>query len=149
MNEKYNKILEIVKRDRRVCERLSVALDIFYSQDLTLEVNSPSWKGPYKIENIGGEGISFVSDEELPVKTQLSFKFTLPGQNVPMIVTGSLIWCRLKKGANPAQTGRSAVFTYGVQFDKIKEQFERQFIDFISEAIMEKYIDNQGRLRSD
>ena len=67
MNNKYNKILEIVQRDRRVCERLNVDLDTFYSLDLRLKMTDPEWIGPCELENIGGEGISFITEEKIPV----------------------------------------------------------------------------------
>ncbi len=149
MNDNYNKIMEIIKRDRRACERLNVDLEIFYSPDLSLEVTSPSWKGPYKLENIGGEGISFLSDETLTVKSNLSFKFTLPRQVIPMIVTGTIIWQNEQNRETTQGQADGRLFCYGVKFEKIQEEFERHFIDFISEAIMDKYIDENGDLRTE
>ncbi len=144
MVDDYEKMIELVQRDRRVCERLSVELDIFFSPDLTLEVSSPTWKGPYKLENIGGEGISFLCDGEISLRTKMSFKFTLPRQIVPMIVTGAIIWRN-----NSKKSGNKKFFCYGVKFDKIKQEFERHFISFISEAIMDKYLDGNGNLKAD
>lgn len=144
----YNKIAEIVQRDRRVCERLNVQLDIFFSPEMTLEVISPLWKGPYKLDNIGGEGISFGCDEEIPSGTKVSFKFTLPLQPLPMIVTGTVIWKGTRQQSQQ-KTSQSKFFVYGAKFDKIKSEFEEQFLSFISEAIMDKYLDKDGNLKAE
>jgi Tfp pilus assembly protein PilZ len=83
------------------------------------------------MNNISGGGISFTSDEKIPVGRMLALEVELPGFPTAVISMGKVVWCR------PAEDepGR---FEAGVEFWWIgwkDEETQNQIRQFIAQSL--------------
>ncbi|MBF0522891.1 MAG: PilZ domain-containing protein [Candidatus Omnitrophica bacterium] len=146
MTKKFEDIRKMISEDQRRCERLSLDVEVLYSFNEEKDSCSCEWIRPFALENISGNGISLNVNEKLALGTRLQIMIALPGDLEPMCFWGTIVWCKehasssAKEEATPQQH-----YLIGIQFDEISQKYEKQFISFMSDNILSKYSDVQGK----
>ncbi len=139
MESKISKLKEILARDKRQCERLTLPLSIYYSLRSAAH-NDIHWSGPFLLDNICGEGLGFHAPEQIARSEQLMIKLMLPDDPNPVFFDAEIAWSR------PAERGATG-WAYGLIIRQRDPATEKKFMSFISDQILAKYLDETGQLR--
>ncbi|MEW5895758.1 MAG: PilZ domain-containing protein [Candidatus Omnitrophota bacterium] len=142
MTSNLKKIKEIIASDKRSCERLELPLKIRY-----LRAMSPAdqWSDYVWLDNIGGEGLGFTDDFELSMGDKIDIELKIPSERKSFYMGGEIVWIRrnfLRRGE--IHLGK---YSYGLKIYRLEEEDKKKFEQFISDSIIEKYLDDQGKFR--
>ena len=138
----------MISSDKRLCERLRLPLKVYYSEVLTKD--NTEWTGPVILDNASGNGLMFHSDKELARGKKLNIRLFIEDNMRPIDFDGEVIWARKKDCLPSIEKGAKGLgFLYGV-FIKEKDIKEYQrFVTYITDSIIDEYLDERGRLREE
>jgi len=141
-NFKKNKIF--IAEDKRKAERLSLPIKFSFAlHELPLDVSSPEWIQPFRVDDVGGNGLRFISINKIERNTSISLKIILPDNSKPIIFTGESVWCQAISDANCS----TKIYAIGVKFHKMNHEDRKRFVGYISDQILLQYVDSEGRVR--
>lgn len=86
--------------DRRIFERIKI--------DLPLEFADPTDKNKRcegKITDVSAIGTGFTTNEDLSVNTEIKMWIIIPDSNVPVYVSGEVVWAKTVTSANQKRIG--------------------------------------------
>jgi c-di-GMP-binding flagellar brake protein YcgR len=126
MEKKIKDIIHMLSQDKRKCERVELAVMVYYRFPGGLD-----WQGPFVSVNIGGNGISFILGEEIAKHAELELKIVLPQDpQRPIEVRGEVIWT----------SHMDERYRLGIRFAKMKEDDRRRFVSYICDTILATYL---------
>jgi len=143
MTSNLEKIREIVSQDKRICERLELPMAIRYSKFVDAASDVVKWSDFVTLDNIGGEGLGFSDDFELFKGDRINVELKLPCQVNPVYIGAEVMWA--SRNFQPDAGGGN--FSYGLKIFKLSDNDQKKFQQFISDRIIDKYLDDQGRFR--
>lgn len=143
MTSNLEKMREIVSQDKRVCERLDLPMAIRYSKFVDASGEVVKWSDLVTLDNIGGEGLGFSDDFELLKGEKINVELKLPCQLSPVYLGAEVVW--VSRNFQPDADGGG--FSYGLKIFKLSDDDQKKFQQFISDRIIDKYLDDQGKLR--
>lgn len=77
-----------------------------------------------KVDNFSREGLGVVSDQPLPEDSDVEIEFLIPGDNIPVIVSGQIAWTSDK----PAD---GKLYKSGVKLNKINNTDRGRILNYI------------------
>lgn len=140
-----NKMKEIISCDKRICDRLEFPLKIRYSKLLESTDDSVSWSDFVWLDNIGGEGLGFSDDAELLKGEKLDVELLLPDEREPFYVGAEVVW--VGTGVVLNENVQSGKYSYGLKIYRLEDNDRGKFEQFISDTIIDQYLDDEGKLR--
>ncbi len=78
----------------------------------------------FKVENFSREGIGIVSDDEFDLGEQVDLEMSIPGDNVPVVMSGEVAW------ADEGALDMSG-FKGGLKFEKIENTDRSRILDYV------------------
>jgi len=143
MDPEMKSIKTTLLGDKRTAERLFLPVGFSFSfQDLPLDISSPEWQTPVQLENIGGNGVQFISSTEIKKETTLSLKLNLPDESKAILFKGNVVWSR--ESFDPSLPKKSYVI--GIKFNKMNYADRQRFVNYISDSILQQYINDDGEV---
>jgi c-di-GMP-binding flagellar brake protein YcgR len=125
MEKKIEEIIQILRQDKRKCERVELAVIVYYRSPGELD-----WHGPFKAVNIGGGGISFILSKNIAKATELELRLVLPQEpQRPIELKAEVVWTTPLEGR----------FRLGLRFFKMREDDRRRFVAHICDTILAAY----------
>ena len=142
MTSNLKKIKEIIASDRRSCERLELPLKVRY---LTAGGLADQWSDYVWLDNLGGEGLGFTHDAELLKGDKLDIELKIPSEKKPFYMGAEVVWARENlMSLSEINLGK---YSYGLKIFQLGEEDKKKFEQFISDSIIDKYLDDQGKFR--
>ena len=138
MASNLEKIKAMISNDKRLCERLALPIRIRYARMSDAAGREPKWSDFVWLDNIGGEGFGFTADISLANGEKLKIEMTIPCEPKPFIVGAQVV---------RIQEGHAGSFFYGLKIFLLQEGAKGKFEQFISDGIIDKYLDDQGLLK--
>jgi len=140
-NIKKNKVLLL--EDKRKTERLSIPVQFYFSLfPLPLDVSSPEWVKPFRVDDIGGNGLKFICINKIERSTVISLKIILPDNPKPILFSGETVWSQCISDRNCS----TKLYANGVKFHKMDHEDRKRFVGYISDQILLHYIDSMGQV---
>ncbi len=125
MGKKFEEIVRLLQQDKRKCERVELAVIVYYRLPGYTE-----WQGPFSSVNIGGSGLSFILGKEIAKHAEIELRIILPQDpQRPIEVKGEVVW------VSPFENR----YRLGIRFFKMREDDRRRFISHICDTIMVTY----------
>jgi len=141
MKPKFMFLKEIIEKDKRKCERLILPLQVFYALQPSGQNPSPQWQGPFALDNISGNGLSFIVNQFLVEGTTLNLQVHYSSQEEPIIMIGKIMRCQLEQPDPSSGPGEDSLgYILGLHIYKTKKGDRKKFINFISDNILDKYM---------
>jgi c-di-GMP-binding flagellar brake protein YcgR len=126
MEKKVEEIVRLLRQDKRKCERVELAVTVYYRLPGEAE-----WHGPFSAVNIGGTGLSFILGKEIAKRSEIELRMVLPQDpQRPIEVKGEVVW------GSPFDNR----YRLGVRFFKMREDDRRRFVSYICDTIMVTYL---------
>jgi len=107
--------------ERRKYMRFDVLLDAILGRS--------GKKKKMKVNNFSRDGLGIVSDEKISEGEDVEIELMIPGDNIPVIVTGEIAWT-VKNGAE------EPVFKSGVKVKKIKSADRSKILQYVYDKWM-------------
>ncbi len=143
MKSNFRKNKFFLAGDKRKAERLSLPIQFSFSlHDLPLDVSSSEWMQPFRVNDIGGNGLRFIGINKIEQNTPLSLKIVLPDNPKPIIFVGESVWCQDISDANCS----TKIYAIGIKFRKMNHEDRKRFVAYISDQILLQYVDSEGRI---
>ena len=77
-----------------------------------------------KVNNFSREGLGIISDNAIPDGESVEIELKIPGDNIPVVVTGEIAWSATALSSNE-------FFRGGIQLKKIKSADRGRILNFI------------------
>jgi c-di-GMP-binding flagellar brake protein YcgR len=78
-----------------------------------------------RIKDFSREGMGIASEDFISSGEEVELEFTIPGDNIPIVVTGQIAW------TSGQEEERSSEYRSGVLLDKISNSDRGKILDFI------------------
>ncbi len=124
------KLQELLDRERRKSERLSLPVTVLFSRP-----PAARWTAPVSVADIGGGGIAFRCRERLPENAELRIRIRLE-RPPDILLKGEVRWCRKSGNA----------YLAGVKFRKMNSDDRRRFLNYFGDQIMRAFLGGKGEL---
>lgn len=128
-------IKELISRDRRKTQRLLLSLEAIYRIS-----GASKWEKSISLNDLGGQGLSFISNQHLKKNTDLEIKIQVPNESQPILLQGRVARCKKEIKNN------SSLYTIGVQFCPMSKKNEEKFITFFSDNILSEFLNSKGEI---
>ena len=145
MASNLDKMKEIISSDKRICDRLELPLKIRYSKVIESNEDAVSWSDYVWLDNIGGEGLGFTDSIELFNGEKLEIELLLPTEKRAFYIGAEVMW--ISKNTELNEGNRSGEISYGLKIYRLDENDRKKFEQFISDSIIDQYLDDAGELR--
>lgn len=145
MTRNLDKIKEIIASDKRKCDRLERPLKIRYTRSSGEQGLPDNWSDFLWLDNIGGEGLGFRDNIELSKGENLEIELHLPQVKSPIYFGVEVMW--VSRNFRPEGEAQSGDFSYGLKIVRLAESDYKQFVRFISDSLLDEYLDDNGKLK--
>jgi hypothetical protein len=148
MKTKFEEIKEIIDSDKRLCDRLRLPLQVYYSEGLI--ENKDELVGPVELDNASGKGLMFYSDVEMAKGRKINVRLFIENDPKPIDFDGEIMWFRkndLSGQSEKEQKGRG--YLYGVFIVEKDETDYERFVAYIADNILDEYLDENGKIREE
>jgi hypothetical protein len=144
MTSNFEKMKELISKEKRLCDRLDLPLTIRYSL-VNANGVSGQWSEPVFLDNIGGDGLGFSDDMVLSKGDRLEIELHLPVDKKPFFLGAEVVWVQKNFVAHgEISCGK---FSYGLRIFQLDDDARKKFEQFISDSIIDKYLNDDGKLK--
>ena len=143
MIEDIEKIKRIIKADNRSSERLSLKLQTEFKL-LPLE----AWFKPLEVNNVSGGGICLTHTRRVQENRNILLRIKLPSLETPIIIKGLTKWCkRFSAHSSGGSQKLRPFYSLGIEFEKADHQDKKEFILYLTQNIVNSFLDETGNLK--
>lgn len=127
MDTKIANLRRFLLEDKRKSERLKLPVKIAY----TLPPGK-KWLKVISLEDIGGSGLKFATDEKIEPDAELNLRITLTDEtNKPLSAAAAVLRCSKVK---------PRLYHIAVKFHKMNYQDRQRYVEYLCEKILLTYL---------
>ncbi len=142
MSSETEDLRKLIAMDRRSADRLALTVKISYCI-----ANHTDWIDVRSVDDIGSNGVKITTNQCIRKNTEISLKIFFSEGNEPIEVKGDSAWAKRMPLSLGDSGSQEQLYSVGIKFQKMNYKDRQQFMMFISDNILDEFLDNKGNIK--